>query len=194
MRTQIRAAVTAIVVLTIALGLAYPLLVLTGSQLVFPNAADGSLIEVDGKVVGSKLIGQDFSGNRRYFQSRPSQTDYAADATGFSNLGPNNSDLVAQLRINRDRYLKRERPFLPSLEPESIPPSAVMTSASGIDPHISPEDATIQAHRVSDLRNLSLTDVKSLIDSNTDSAALWIIGDPGVNVLELNLALDRISR
>ena len=121
------------------------------AQLVFPGASNGSKVEVDGKVVGSELIGQDFKGLPRYFQSRPSATEYSADVTYFNNLGPNSRELSELLRANNSHaYLKRERPYDPGLTAEEVPVDAVTTSASGVDPHISEANARIQARRVAD--------------------------------------------
>ena len=191
MIASIRTAVIAMVVFTLALGLAYPLLSVAGSQLIAPDGSEGSLIEKDGEVVGSRLIGQSFAGHLQYFQERPSQSHYAGEATFFSNYGPNGEDTVEAFNANADKYLKREGRYNPGLDRGEIPPSAVMTSASGIDPHIDPDDAAIQAHRIAEVRDIPLDRVNDLIDEYTDGRALGILGDPGVNVLELNLALDR---
>ena len=201
----------AIVVFTVLFGLAYPLATTGISQVVFPNKADGSQIKRDGKVVGSSLIGQDFSkpvlgkngkpkvdadGNpvleadTRYFQSRPSTTGYSANVTYFNNLGPNSKDLRDMFKENLGAYLQRERPYNPGLQGSDVPVDAVTTSASGVDPHISKANARIQARRVAKVRGLSLDRVLALIDDNTDGRALGVLGEPGVNVLELNLALD----
>jgi potassium-transporting ATPase KdpC subunit len=201
MRRDLIPAAVAVVVFTILCGLAYPLLVTGVSQVVFPGKADGSLIKRDGRVVGSKLIGQEFKrdtgkkdadGNPilvpipRYFQSRPSATGYAADGTFFNNQGPNQKDLADQLRANADDFLQQN----PGTRRSDIPPDAVTTSASGIDPHISKANARIQARRVSRVRAMPLHRIAQLIDANTDGRFL-IFGEPGVNVLELNLALDK---
>jgi potassium-transporting ATPase KdpC subunit len=186
MRRDLVPSIVAVVVFTVVCGLAYPLLVTGLGQLVFPNKADGSLIKRDGEVVGSKLIGQDFKRRPQYFQSRPSATGYAADATFFNNLGPNQKDLADQLRANADAYLKQN----PGTRRGDIPADAVTTSASGIDPHISKANARIQARRVARVRRMDVGEVDRLIDRNTDGRFLFF-GEPGVNVLELNLALDK---
>jgi K+-transporting ATPase ATPase C chain len=191
MIASIRTSLVAIVVVTLALGLAYPLLSVAGSQLIAPNGSDGSLIEKNGEVIGSRLIGQSFAGELQYFQERPSQSHFSGNATFFSNFGPNGEDTEEAFSANADKYLKREGKFNPGLDRGDIPSSAVMTSASGIDPHIDPDDAEIQARRVAEVRGIPLDRVHELIDDYTDGRALWILGDPGVNVLELNLALDR---
>lgn len=194
MRKDIRGAVVAIVVMTIVLGLVYPLVITGIGQVAFPNAADGSPVTVDGKVVGSELIGQDFEGDRRYFQSRPSVTGYAPNATFFNNRGPNQATLAVQQRRFVLDYLERERPYDPSLTAAGVPPDAATTSASGVDPQISPANARIQARRVARVRDLPLARVRALIVEHTDGRFAGVLGEPGVNVLELNLALDAESR
>ncbi len=212
MRRDFLPSILAIVVLTVAFGVIYPLATTGVAQVLFPGKADGSQIERNGKVVGSRLIGQDFEkpvldkngkpkkdadGNpvleadMRYFQSRPSATGYSANVTFFNNLGPNNKGLSDLFRENLATYLKRERPYNPGLRRGDVPVDAVTTSASGVDPHISQANARIQARRVADQRGLKLDRVLELVDDNTDGRALGVFGEPGVNVLELNLALDR---
>jgi K+-transporting ATPase ATPase C chain len=201
MARDLRASIVAVVVFTLVCGLAYPLFVTGVGQVVFPGKANGSLIKRNGKVVGSKLIGQDFErdtgkkdadGNPvlepipTYFQSRPSATGYSANATFFNNLGPNQKDLADQLKVNADDYLRQN----PGTRRQDIPPDAVTTSASGIDPHISKDNARIQARRVAQARRMGRGRVLQLIDQNTDGRFLFF-GEPGVNVLELNLALDK---
>ncbi len=161
------------------------------AQLVFPGASNGSKIEVDGEVVGSKLIGQDFNGLSRYFQSRPSATEYSADVTYFNNLGPNSRELSDFFAEQLAAYLKRERPYDPGLAAAEVPVDAVTTSASGVDPHISEANARIQARRVAEVRDLPLDRVLDLVSEHTDGRFLALFGEPGVNVLQLNLALDR---
>ena len=181
----------AVVVLTLVFGVAYPVLFTGFSQLVFSDKADGSLIERDGKVVGSKLAAQAFT-KPQYFHPRPSATspEYNAAATTFANLGPTNPDLAKAVRERVQAILKLERPYNPGLQIGDIPVDAVTTSASGIDPHISPANAHLQAARVAKVRGLSPERVSQLIDQNTDGRWLGIFGEPAVNVLELNLALD----
>lgn len=212
MRRELTTSVLAIVIFTLLLGLAYPLVMTGVGQVLWPNKADGSQVELDGKVVGSRLIGQDFQrpvlgsdgepqedeeGNPvleadpRYFQSRPSVTGYSANVTFFNNLGPNNKELSDLFGENLATYLDRERPFNPGLQREDVPPDAVQTTASGVDPHISEANARIQARRVAEERGLPLERVMELVDENTDDRALGVLGEPGVNVLELNLAVDQ---
>ena len=164
MRRDISTSLIAIVVLTVLFGLVYPLATTGVAQLVFPGRADGSQIERDGEVVGSSLIGQDFEGAGRYFQSRPSATGYSGNVTYFNNLGPNNKELSTLFADNLAAYLKRERPYDPGLERGDVPVDAVTTSASGVDPHISEANARIQARRVAEERGLELERVLELVD------------------------------
>jgi K+-transporting ATPase ATPase C chain len=210
MRRDLTASIVAAVAFTLLLGLAYPLLTTGVSQLLFANAADGSRIERDGETVGSKLIAQSFQTRReipesergkfgkkqvkapdpRYFQPRPSVTGYSGSVTYFNNLGPNNKELSQMLAGYLDGYLSLEGEFTPGLEAADVPVDAVTTSGSGVDPHISVANARIQANRVAEVRGLGLDRVNELIDENTAGRALGVLGEAGVNVLELNLALD----
>jgi potassium-transporting ATPase KdpC subunit len=185
----------AVVVLTLVFGIAYPVLFTGFAQLVFSEKADGSLVQRDGKVVGSRLAAQAFT-KPEYFHPRPSATSpaYNAAATTFANLGPTNPDLAKAVRERVLAILKLERPYSPRLTVGDIPVDAVTTSGSGIDPHISPANARLQAARVAAVRGLSVDRVSQLIDDNTDGRWLGIFGEPAVNVLELNLALDREAR
>ena len=203
---EIATAAIAIVVLTVVLGLAYPLVMTGIAQVAFPNKANGSQIKVDGKVVGSKLLAKAFvidtgkkdsDGNPitrpdpKYFQPRPSQTDYSATGTFFSNRGPNSAVGRFFFRDALASYLDLERKYDPGLTAAKVPVDAVTTSGSGVDPHISKANARIQAHRIAAVRGLPLDRVDRLIDQHTDGRFLGVIGEPGVNVLELNLALDK---
>jgi potassium-transporting ATPase KdpC subunit len=190
LRKDLITATIAILFLTVVLGIVYPLVVTAVSQVLLSNAANGSKIEVDGKVVGSKLIGQDFRGRPGYFQSRPSATEYSADVTYFNNLGPNNKELSEFFEEELDTYLRRERRYDPGLTAADVPVDAVTTSASGVDPHISEANARIQAHRIAAVRGLPLRQVLGLIDDHTDGRFLGVFGEAGVNVLQLNLSLD----
>jgi K+-transporting ATPase ATPase C chain len=214
MKRDLITAPIAVLVLTLCLGVAYPLLVTGVSQLAFPRNANGQLAFVHGRPVGSDLIGQQFArelirngravyrdGNpvtipdRRYFQTRPSATvppDNAA-ATTFSNLGPNSQATLATLRAEIRSYLALNRPYDPGLTVANIPVDAVDSSASGVDPDISVANADIQAHRVAAVRHLPLSRVDALIARFTGGRGLGFSGDPTVNVLELNLALDRLT-
>jgi K+-transporting ATPase ATPase C chain len=194
MRTVARSAI-AVVVLTLAFGIVYPLVFTGFAQIAFSDRADGSLVERDGTVVGSRLAAQAFTGPE-YFHPRPSATapEYNAAATTFANLGPTNPDLATAVQERIDAILELEGPYNPDLEVGDIPVDAVTTSASGIDPHISVANARLQAARVAEERGLSEARVAELIDENTDGRWLGIFGEAGVNVLELNLALDEETR
>jgi K+-transporting ATPase ATPase C chain len=189
MKRDLTTSLLAVVVLTIALGLAYPLAVTGIAQVAFPGQADGSQVKLDGRVVGSKLIGQEFRG-RAFFHSRPSATGYSGDVTFFGNAGPNSADLRDSIRANLAAYLKLERPYDRSLTREGVPVDAVTESASGVDPHISVANARIQAHRVAAVRGLPLERVEALLSDHTDDRSLGLFGEPGVNVLQLNVALE----
>jgi K+-transporting ATPase ATPase C chain len=192
MQTLVRSAV-AVVLLTLVLGLAYPLLFTGFAQVAFGNQADGSLIERDGAVVGSRLAAQSFT-KPEYFHPRPSAVDYDAAGTSFANYGPTSAELAKAVRESAQAILALERPYNPALELGDIPVDAVTTSGSGIDPHISPANARLQTARVAEERGLSSDRVAALVDEHTDGRWLGIFGEPGVNVLELNLALDEETR
>jgi potassium-transporting ATPase KdpC subunit len=194
MRTLGRS-VIAVVVLTLVFGLAYPIAFTGLAQLAFADEANGSLVERDGRIVGSKLAAQAFT-KPQYFHPRPSATapEYNAGATTFANLGPTSPDLAQAVRDRAAAILELEGPYNPGLEIGDIPVDAVTTSASGIDPHISPANAQMQTARVAKERGLSEERVQGLIDENTDGRWLGLFGEPGVNVLELNLALDQETR
>jgi K+-transporting ATPase ATPase C chain len=183
--------VIAVVVLTLVFGLLYPIVFTGFAQVAFADKADGSLVERDGRVVGSKLAAQAFT-KPEYFHPRPSATapEYNAGATTFANLGPTNPDLATAVKERADAILALEGQYNPGLEIGDIPVDAVTTSASGIDPHISPANAELQTARVAQERGLSAGRIAELIDEHTDGRFLGLFGEPGVNVLELNLALD----
>jgi K+-transporting ATPase ATPase C chain len=189
---DVKAAVIAVAVLTIVLGLALPVLATGFAQVALPNKADGSLIKVNGSVVGSRLAAQPFT-KPGYFHGRPSATTPADNAGGttFANLGPTNPELAKAVRQNAKAILELEQPYNPGLTIGDIPVDAVTTSGSGIDPGISPAYAELQARRVAAVRKLPLTTVEGLIDENTEGRSLGFFGEPAVNVLELNLAIDQ---
>lgn len=191
MRKDLTTSLLAVVVLTIFLGLVYPLAITGISQVLFPGNANGSKLSFDGRVVGSSLIGQDFKGKPAYFQSRPSATEYSGNVTFFGNAGPNSAEAREEVREYAKAYLQLEKPFDKSLTSEDIPVDAVTQSASGVDPDISEANARIQAHRVAAVRRIPLAQVEDLISANTDGRSLGLLGEPGVNVLELNIALDK---
>jgi potassium-transporting ATPase KdpC subunit len=192
MLRDLRSSVAAIAVLTLVFGLALPAAVTGFAQVAFSSQANGSLIRVGGKVVGSRLAAQGFA-SPRYFHERPSATTppYNAGATTFANLGPTNPDLARNVAAAARAILRLERPYDPGLTIHDIPVDAVTTSGSGIDPDISPAYAQLQARRVAAVRRLPLATVRGLIAAHTDGRSLGLLGEPGVNVLELNLALDR---
>jgi K+-transporting ATPase ATPase C chain len=191
MRRDLTTSLLAVVVLTVVLGIAYPLAIAGVSRVVFPGKANGSRVSLDGRVVGSSLVGQDFEGKPSYFQSRPSATGYSGDVTYFSNLGPNSVEAREAVRENLAAYLHRERPYDHGLAKDQVPVDAVTESASGVDPHISQANAWIQAHRVAAVRRLPLVEVDELISAHTDGRSLGFLGEPGVNVLQLNIALEK---
>jgi K+-transporting ATPase ATPase C chain len=212
MRKDIITSAIGIIVLTLVCGVIYPLVVTGVSQVAFPGNANGQKVYVNGKLVGSKIIGQAFTdqvikngkpqvdsdGNPvtvpdpKYFQTRPSATvppDNAAAST-FSNAGPNNIATEQEFAANIKAYLALEKPYNPGLTVAQIPVDAVNTSASGVDPDISPANADIQAHRVAAVRHLSLGTVMGLVSKYTHGRGLGFSGEDGVNVLQLNLALN----
>jgi K+-transporting ATPase ATPase C chain len=190
MKKDLLTSLIAVVVFTVFLGLVYPLAITGIAQVVFPGKANGSKVTVDGRVVGSSLIGQEFKG-REYFHSRPSATGYEPDVTYFSNLGPNSVEAREAVQGYLAAYVALERPFDHGLTKGRVPVDAVTESASGVDPHISQANARIQAHRVAAVRHLSLTKVNGLVSDHTDGRFLGLLGEPGVNVLRLNIALDK---
>ena len=183
--------VLGVLVVSVAFGIVYPVVFTGAAQLVASGRADGSLVERDGRVVGSRLAAQAFT-RPEYFHPRPSATDPAYDAAGtrFANLGPTSPELTELVRARAQAILKLERPYNPGLGIGDIPVDAVVTSGSGIDPHISPADARLQTARVAQERGLDPERVAELVDEHTDGRFLGLLGEPGVNVLELNLALD----
>lgn len=187
---QLMPALRAMVVMTVLLGLAYPL-VLTGfAQVAFNDKADGSLVRQDGTVVGSSLIGQSFDGLPQYFWSRPSAAGDGYDplASSASNLGPESSDLLAAIEERRAAAAA-----LDGTTPDRVAPDALTASGSGLDPHISPAYAEQQVARVARERGLAPDAVRRLVERHTEGRSLGFLGEPGVNVLMLNLALDRAS-
>jgi potassium-transporting ATPase KdpC subunit len=184
MRRQLLPAIVLLLAFTVLTGVVYPLAVTGVAQLAFPSRADGSLIERDGRVVGSHLIGQQFEG-ARYFHPRPSAAGdgYDAMSSSASNLGPTNEELLKAVQERRSAYQRANG--------APAPVDAVTASGSGLDPHISPANARAQAERVARERRVALAEVLRLVDEHTDGRSLGFLGDPAVNVLDLNLALDR---
>jgi K+-transporting ATPase ATPase C chain len=190
MTALVRSAIV-VVLATVVFGFAYPALMTAFASVAFPGKSTASLTHRNGHIVGSKLAAQSFTWPR-YFHERPSGTvpPYNAGATTFLNLGPTSADLAKLVAQNAQAILKLERPYNPGLTIHDIPVDAVTTSGSGIDPDISPAYAALQARRVAAVRHLPLATVQRLIKQNTDGRSLGFFGEPGVNVLELNLGLD----
>jgi K+-transporting ATPase ATPase C chain len=200
MLREIRPAILILVLLTLITGLAYPLAMTGIAGLIFPKQAEGSLIERDGKVVGSALIGQEFK-DAKYFHGRPSATTapdpadstktvpapYNAANSGGSNLGPTSKALNDRMKEDLDR-LKAENPSSP------VPIDLVTTSGSGLDPDISPEGALFQVPRIAKARNMPEDRVRQLVTESTSGRLAGLLGEPRVNVLALNLALDAASK
>lgn len=177
--------IKAFIIFSILLGLIYPLAITGIAQVVFPQKANGSLIVKNGKVIGSKLIGQNFY-EPKYFYPRPSAVNYNASASGASNLGPTSKKLMKQVE---ERIAKNKMQ-----NSKNIPSDAILTSASGLDPHISIKNAKLQIPRVSKIRNIPEAEIKKLINQCTDHDFIGIWGQRGVNVLRLNIALDEIGK
>lgn len=199
MLREIRPAIVFVVALTLITGVAYPFAITGIAQILFPDNSHGSLVGRDGKVVGSTLIGQEFT-SEGYFHGRPSATTapdpndstktapapYNAANSGGSNLGPTSKALIERVQGDIEK-LKQENPSA------QVPADLVTTSGSGLDPHISPDAALFQVPRVAKARNLSQNVLRQLIAAHTSDRLIGLLGEPRVNVLELNLALDRLA-
>jgi len=198
MLREIRPAIVVLIALTLITGLAYPLAMTGIAQAIFPYQANGSMVERDGKVVGSALIGQEFDSDK-YFHGRPSATTapdpkdptktiaapYNADNSGGSNLGPSNKALIDRVKDDMAK-LKKENPAMP------VPADLVTTSASCLDPHLSPAAALWQVPRIAQARGVDAELIRKVIEGAIEPPTLGILGEPRVNVLEVNLALNRI--
>ncbi len=185
MLQQLAPALRIMLVLTMLTGLLYPGLVTGICQLAFPAQANGSLVLRDGKVIGSALIGQGFS-KPEYFHPRPSAVNYDASNSGGSNLGPTNQALIDRVKSSLESF-RRENPDYAG----PIPADLLTTSGSGLDPHISPGAALAQAARIAKARGVAVSAVQALVLASTEGRALGLLGEPRVNVLQLNLALDQ---
>lgn len=183
-----------VLLMTAVLGVLYPVAMTGVLQGLFPDTADGSLVRVDGIVVGTDLAGQDFT-SPLYFHSRPSAATppYNPSATTFANLGPNTVALKDAVDANIAAALKLERPFNPGLTARDLPVDMVTTSGSGVDPDITPANARLQANRIAAIRSIAHGRVVQLIEANTTGRSLGFLGQPRVNVLRLNLDLDRLA-
>ncbi len=200
MLNQLRPALVVVVLLTLVTGLVYPFAITGIAAVLFPRQAEGSLLTVDGKVVGSSLIAQGFTSDK-YFHPRPSATTapdpkdanktvpapYNAQNSGGSNLGPTNKALIDRIKGDTDK-LKAENPDVP------VPQDLVTTSGSGLDPDITPEGALFQVPRVAKARQLPADKLRDLVASQTEGMALGLFGEPKVNVLQLNMALDALPK
>ncbi len=216
MRRDLVTSTISILALTLLLGIVFPLLITGISQLAFPGNANGQKVYVNGKLVGSRIIGQSFERpvigtngrpeekeqkvvtepDASYFQSRPSATEggaYNAAASTFSNRGPNGRNTEQADAEYVKSYVALNKPYDPALTVAQVPVDAVSTSGSNLDPQISPANARIQTHRVAGVRHLPLAVVDGLVSKYTSGRGLGFSGEPGVNVLELNLALNRLS-
>jgi K+-transporting ATPase ATPase C chain len=214
MRRDIVTSIIGIIVFTILLGVVYPFVITGVSQVAFPGDANGQKVYMKGRLIGSRIIGQQFATPKmkngkvveekgvplsepdpHYFQSRPSATKpaYNAAESTFSNLGPNSTVTEKAIAENIKAYLEMEKPYVRTLTAAQVPVDAATASASGLDPEISEANARIQAHRIAAVRHLSLSAVDGLIARYTSGRGLGFSGEPGVNVLELNLALDRLT-
>jgi len=182
MLSLLRPALASVGLFTLLLGLADPLAITGVAQAAFPQQADGSLIVRDGRIVGSALVGQAFT-SARYLQGRPSAVDYDATGSGASNLGPLNPDLIAETS-------ERAGAWRAGTGSDNVPADAVTASASGLDPHISPVNALAQARRIAETRAAHIDPVRAVIANHVEGRTFGVLGQPRVNVLQTNLALD----
>ncbi|MBE3593106.1 MAG: potassium-transporting ATPase subunit KdpC [Thermoanaerobacter sp.] len=182
--SEVKKAIKFTLVLMILLGLIYPFIMTAIANLIFPYQAKGSIIKVDGKAVGSELIGQKFT-DSKWFMGRPSAVDYNAESSGGTNYALSNPEFKEEVERNIEEFLKKN----PGVKRSDIPADIVTSSASGLDPHISPQAAYLQVKRVAQANNLPEEVVKKLVDENIEGRFLGLFGEPRVNVLKLNLSL-----
>lgn len=182
--SEVKKAIKFTLVLMLLLGLIYPFIMTAIANLIFPYQAKGSIIKVDGKAVGSELIGQKFT-DSKWFMGRPSAVDYNAESSGGTNYALSNPKFKEEVERNIEEFLKKN----PGVKRSDIPADIVTSSASGLDPHISPQAAYLQVERVAKANNLPEKVVKKLVDENIEGRFLGLFGEPRVNVLKLNLSL-----
>jgi K+-transporting ATPase ATPase C chain len=182
--SEFKRAIKFTLVLIVLIGLVYPFVMTAIANLIFPYQAKGSIIKVDGKAVGSELIGQKFT-DSKWFMGRPSAVDYNAESSGGTNYALSNPKFKEEVERNIEEFLKKN----PGVKRSDIPADIVTSSASGLDPHISPQAAYLQVERVAKANNLPEKVVKKLVDENIEGRFLGIFGEPRVNVLKLNLSL-----
>jgi potassium-transporting ATPase KdpC subunit len=190
MKKQTIIALKFLLLMTILTGLIYPVVMTGIAQLSFPSKANGSLISINGQIIGSELIGQKFDSSQ-YFWSRPSAVGYNTIPSGASNYGPTSDTLKKQVMVRRQVFAKRN-----SIDQSTVPKEMIFASASGLDPHISPEGAIMQAERISKVRNLNNYQKEKLlksIQSLTEMPQFFLLGEKRINVLKLNVELDRIA-
>jgi potassium-transporting ATPase KdpC subunit len=183
MLNHIRPVLVLLIAFTVITGLVYPLAITGVAQIIFPRQANGSLVEKNGKIIGSNLIGQKFE-SAKYFYGRPSAVDYKADASGGSNAGPTSKALFERVASTTKKFQ--------SQNPAKVPVDLVTTSASGLDPDITPAAALFQVPRVAKARGLTPQRLRQLVEEHTEGRFLGLLGEPHVNVLSLNIALDAL--
>jgi K+-transporting ATPase ATPase C chain len=182
----------ATIILVVITGIVYPFVMTAVGQVAFNHTADGSVVEADGRPVGSSLIGQEWKGPQ-WFYGRPSAVNYDASTSAGSNLGPNSQQLASDIEARAKAIVSLEGRYHPGLTTAQIPSDLLTSSASGLDPQVSPAAASFQAPRIAAVRNISEQEVNQLIDQNTNGKTLGFLGEPRVNVLELNAALAQLA-
>ena len=189
---QLIRALIVTVILVVITGVLYPLVITAVGQVAFHHTADGSVVEANGKPVGSSLIGQDWKGTQ-WFYGRPSAVNYDASTSAGTNLGPNSQQLASDIEKRAEAIVSLEGQYRPGLTTAQIPSDLLTSSASGLDPQISPAAASFQAPRIAAVRHISVGEVNQLIEQSTNGKTLGFLGEPRVNVLELNAAIARLA-